>query len=742
MVVSTAMRETKAVSLGQVERTARAFWQDAWGAMQGSIVRALVEYITNADDAYARTSGKGRILVEVEHKRGDEPWEARVRDRAKGMTLDEMKELIGTQGARTSGFAEGQSVRGNLGLGSKDPACFGKVTFESVKDGMYAWFAIDNEGERTSIEKPLKATNELREELGVPANGTVVTISVTAHINCPRHDNLRQILSNHVLLRDIMQDPAREVYLLHASKPDAKPVRLHYDPPKVTTRVNKKAVELPGYKGATADVTLSESDEPFVDEGRRSPTRQAGLLIKGRRAIYESTLFGFEGNQHALAFTGSIRCTDIDRIANDYDERAEKRLPHPVDNPRPIISRQRDGLVEDHPLYQAIRRLAEAELAPLIAEREKKAKERSRQVENARTTKLLSQLAKEAARFMQEAAEEEELDLFVTGTDRAAPPLAIIPRAIEMPPSSDRTITVMAAKVGIADTDVLEVELSFAPPGVVRGSAERVRLGPSRRRDDVLTGTARLSSGPAVGATMLNARLGARTADCALEVIEPTAKPDPIPPARLEFERPAYRLVLNKRKAIRIRSPLGAYADGAIVHVSSNARAVVVLDGGQVSLRQRAEALAMEGTVHVEGRVERESGDLTVTDASHRNAITRVEVVRREESGTDFETKLVDEYQGDQRAQWSTDYGQLRIMGEHPAVRPFLGDRDKGYPGQDTPQFKLLTAELVADAVVRRILLEKHREDELDAGSFYVEQYKLMSRLLARAHRIVAADHQ
>jgi hypothetical protein len=739
--MSSALTGTKTVSLGQVERTARAFWQDAWAAMQGSIVRALVEYITNADDAYTRTTAaRGRILVEVEHKRGDEPWQVRVRDRATGMSLDEMKELIGKQGVRTSGFAEGQSVRGNLGLGSKDPACFGKATFESIKDGMYAWFAIDNEGERTSIDKPLKAIKELRDELGIPANGMVVTIDVTAHISTPRHDTLRQILSNHVLLRDIMQDPDRDVSLLHASRPDAKPVRLHFELPKVTTRVSKKGVDLPGYKGATADIFLAESDEPFADEGRRSPTRQAGLLIKGRRAIYESTLFGFEGNQYGLAFTGWIRCTDIDRIANDYDECAEKRLPHPVDNPRPIISRQRDGLVEDHPLYMAIRRLAEGELAPLIAEREKKVKERSRQVENARTTRLLSQLAKEAARFMQEAAEEEELDLFVTGTDRAAPPLAIIPRAIEMAPNSDRTVTVMAAKAGVGDTEDLDVELTFAPPGVVRGSAERIRLGPSRRRDDVLTATAKLTAGSAVGATMLNALWAARTADCAVEVIEPSAKPDPIPPVGLEFERPTYRLVLNKRKAIRIRAPLSAYADGAVLHVSSSQRGIVVLDGGQVSLRQRAEVLAMDGTIHVEGRVEKESGDLTVTDPSQRIATTRVEVVRREESGTDFETKLVDEHQGDQRAQWSTDYSQLRIMGEHPAVRPYLGDKEKNYPGQDTPQFKLLTAELVADAVVRRILLEKYREDELDAGSFYVQQYKLMSRLLARAHRIVAAD--
>src|SRR5207302_5928529 len=137
---------------------------------------------------------------------------------------------------------------------------------------------------------------------------------------------------------------------------------------------------------------------------------------------------------------------------------------------------------------------------------------------------------------------------------------------------------------------------------------EQVRLGPSRRRDDVLTATTKLKAGPAIGATVLNARLGARANDCAIEVVEPTAPPEPVAPASLEFERPRYRLVLNKPKAIRLRAPLGAYAQGAVMRVTSSTRGIVVLDGGTVALRERPEELAMEGIIHVEGRIEKESG--------------------------------------------------------------------------------------------------------------------------------------
>ncbi len=724
----------RTVKLGQLERTARAFQKDAWEAMRGDIVRALVEYITNADDSYARVRGKGRILVEVEHRR--EPWKARVRDRASGMSMAELRGKIGTQGGRTSGFADGADVRGNLGLGSKDPACFGQVTFESIKDGEYACFAIDAQGDRTSIERPAKVTKEMRDELGVPGNGTVVTLDVIERVLCPRHDNLKGLLSNHVLLRDIMQDEDRHIFLLHASKPGARSERLRYQPAKVTTRVSRKNVELPGYLGAKAEIFIGEADEPFADEGRRSPTRGSGILIKGRRAIYESTLFGFEGNQYAMAFTGWVKSEDIDRIADEYDERAEKGIRHPVDNSMPIISRRREGLVEEHPLYKAILRLVEGELGPLVAAREKRAKELSRAVENAKTTKLFSQLAREAAKFMQEIAEEEELDLPQATGDEPAPPLAIVPGAVEIPFNTQRTLTVMAAKDGLDGSP--EVKLEFAPTDVVQISARAVNLRPSPRRDDVLTATVKVTAGASVGVTLLTANLGLRTADCAIEVTKPMALPEPIPPTRVEFERSHYRLVLNKPRSLKVRAPLGSYAEATILRVASSHRSVVVLDGGELTLRSHPAALAMEGTIRVEGRVEKERAVLTASDPSLLTARAEAEVVRREESGTDFKPELVPEVQGDQRAQWSSDYRVLRIMGEHPAVKPHLGDKDDGYPGQDSPQFRLLMAELVTDAVVRRIVLEKYGDNEIDVGTFYVEQYRLLAKFLSRA-RVVAA---
>jgi hypothetical protein len=727
------------VDLGQLERTPRAFWQDAWAAMRGSIVRAIVEYVTNADDSYARLCKKGRILVEVEHRR-DGVWSVRIRDRAEGMTLIEMKERIGKQGVRSSGFEGGRDVRGNLGLGSKDPACFGRVLFQSIKDGSYAAFAIDDQGETSASPKPLHATKEMRDELGIPQNGTVVTIEVRKPVSCPRHENLKQVLQNHILLRDVMQDRDREVFLLHAQKPDAKPERLTWIAPRTTLRVQQRGLELPGYRGTRADIFIAESDESFADVGRRSEVRKSGLLVKGRRAIYECTLFGLESNVYAQAFTGFIKCDDIDRIAKEYDDLEEKRLSHTEDNPMPIINRQRDGLTEEHPLYRAIRRLAGDTLGPLVSERERRVREQLVRVEQQSTTRLLSQLCREAARFMSEAAEEEEVELELSGEGKGpAPALAIIPRAVEVPLSSQRTLTILAGRGGLEE-GTPEVTLSFSPQGIVNSDSSSVRMKPSRRRNDVLSATVTISAGQAVGATLLVAELGSRRADCAIEVIEPSTPSEPEPPARLQFEREAYRIILGKTKSLKLRAPLNAYPNGTLVRVTSNNPHIVILDGGLIALRSQLDAVAMEGTIRVEGRAENHQARLTALDPSDQKAMADVEVVRREEAG--FEIRLVPEVQGDQRAQWSPGYGELRIMGEHPSLSLYLGDKQENYPGQTTPQFKALLAELVSEAVARRILIEKHSDDEIDAGTLYVEHYRLMGRFLARAHRIVSSGFQ
>lgn len=129
---------------GVVQYTGRAFNQDAQEAMGGDIVRALIELLTNSDDAYESVdgSGIGKINIVIDRSRGRE-WTAAVRD----------------------------SRRGNLGRGAKDVAAFGEVAFESIKDNRYGKLLLRSDGSY-SVAADHKVTEEERSGLGIP-RGTV-----------------------------------------------------------------------------------------------------------------------------------------------------------------------------------------------------------------------------------------------------------------------------------------------------------------------------------------------------------------------------------------------------------------------------------------------------------------------------------------------------------------------------------------------------------------------------------------
>jgi hypothetical protein len=335
--------------------------------MRGDIIRALIETITNSDDAYGDRNGK--IRIEVEHRHG--PKRVITRDRAKGMTSARMKAAMTRLGGRTSGFEAGESVRGNLGRGAKDLAAFGQVAFESICDGRYSRLTLEQTGDY-HLASERDATDEDREALHIPkGNGTVVTIYVTENNRCPRHARLIEKLTKHYQLRDILSDSRREVHLVDLNRDESVTLRHAHPPLQV---VFSGEVGIDGYPEATAVITIYRNHERF-DEPASDPCRPGGMLIKGRRAIYENTYFRFESNPHAGWFSGRVECPFIDELARQYDQRLEEGKNQDERNPIPIITRRRDGLQQAHPFYRVLAAAVEKPLGDLIALEERKARE-------------------------------------------------------------------------------------------------------------------------------------------------------------------------------------------------------------------------------------------------------------------------------------------------------------------------------------------------------------------------------
>ena len=108
-----------------VEADRRTLVQNAKLAIR-DVFDAIVELVTNADDAYQRLESHGRIEIEVERRRGS-PSLLKVRDFAAGMTADVMEHNLSRLGGRVSGMESGLAVRGTNSRGAKDVAALGQA---------------------------------------------------------------------------------------------------------------------------------------------------------------------------------------------------------------------------------------------------------------------------------------------------------------------------------------------------------------------------------------------------------------------------------------------------------------------------------------------------------------------------------------------------------------------------------------------------------------------------------------
>lgn len=720
---------------GRVSYEGRAFHQDATEAMRGDVIRALIETTTNSDDSYGDRDGK--IRIEIEHRRG--PWKVVTRDRAKGMSASRMRDAFLRLGGRTSGFESGESVRGNLGRGAKDLAAFGTVFFESIFDERYSKLTLKQTGDYILDPVDKKVDEKIRDQLGIPrGNGTVVSMDVLDNIRCPQHGKLAERFSKHFQLRDILSHPRREVTLVNVGKD--KGVTLRYAYPSLPVAYQAE-LTIPGYPEAIAAVTIFRNEERY-DDPPSDDSRPAGLLIKGRRAIYENTLFRFESNAMAGWFSGRVECAHIDQLALEYDRRLVAHEPQDEKNPIPIITRRRDGLRQEHPFYKALAAAVEKPLGDLIREEEKKAKESSGH-ESAKMRKTLDALGRDIARLIDEDLRDLEEE-GLPGVGEAGsniPPIRLIPEQAVLYMGEDKTLTVQVR----ADLKLTEIQVEVDPEGVIAVIGEtKIPLTPHKKRpSDVLVGQIRVRPLVEDKETLLSVKCGSYSAVSLIEVRPERVLVEIPEPETLQFERDSYRVAYGKKKTIRILAPVEVVDKlGKDVQVQSSDPGVAILAGGRSLLRLDEEYEFYIGEVIVDAR--KLGTKATITARLGSVSATCNLAVTRDEEGPSIEIQIDDDEAGRNRAivERDGDKIRIRIKGGHPAVRRYQGT-PPDFSGRDQALFKALVAEIVADQAARMVLERKFPvsgAERLDAARFYVEHYFYLHKYLPRCHKTLVAD--
>ena len=710
---------------GELTATTRSYQQDAENAMGSDPIRAIVELVTNADDAYEEVAAtrKGKIRIEWERRRKPNATILRVRDRARGMTRAEIEERLGTLGGRTSGFEAGERRRGLLGRGAKDVVHFGPVAWESKRAGEHTRFAIEYDSGATN-----RWELEQLPPSGPRETGTTVTLEIQPRFRIPREATLLESLRRHYALRPILEDRRGRELTLNSAK-------IVYEQPRGELLADRVRVPIAGNEGHECVVTLRECRESLDDNVSWEYWRHS-LLVTSGRAAYEV----FQGGRFARGryapylarLFGSVDAPGINRLIRAYDDAVERGQTPPPENPIRLVRRDRYGLVErsDHPyvnaLYEAIESLLEPHLERLRQEAE--------QGSGVRQSERLRRRFDRVSVVLNEYLDELEAEGEGGGGHLPEPGLTVIPELRVAEPGEPGRLSVRyrpaeplhdppVATLALSDEDGEHppVELSMSAQA---GGAYFTCTHRSPGRDEGAVSALRVSVDGAV----------------AEGLIEWRRLPEAEPVDAVQFDSASYSVRDGARRVARLLAPWDMVAaseaaprfelhgDPGLQLLNPAAQAVF---GYDEALRAGACPVTVRGSgVGARARIVARLGE-QVAEAELRVTTAAASGIRPQ----------IDEFDVPQRA-W-LDGAILKVNARDPSVRAYLGPKREHWPGLETPHFNVLLAEILASTVVRHRLQAKYLEP-YDAARLFGEYQSDLGKLLPRVHAalVPAADRR
>ena len=316
-----------------------------------SLDDALVELITNSDDAY----DKGKIIqkkieIELDYKLKT----LKVRDFAIGLFAEEMNKCFLQAGKFTSDKAS----RGFFSRGAKDITALGDVTFESVKKRKFSRVILDKDARGMLEVADSKATRKIRKKnLGIPnGNGLLVSINIKDSFELPTPHYLCNIFIHHISLRNILSNIDNNITLKVLNYKDEKYNKIHqlkYENPNGELLMYF-TYKIKYYPDAEAFFALYESKDKLYNNGNKK-YNDWGILISSQKVIHDNTTFNSKNtfNPNMKKLFGIIHCDYLNQLLHDYDKNGStKRNPFPILDPSRV-----GGINFKHPFMKRLNKI-------------------------------------------------------------------------------------------------------------------------------------------------------------------------------------------------------------------------------------------------------------------------------------------------------------------------------------------------------------------------------------------------
>lgn len=309
-----------------------------------TIPEGLVELITNSQDAYISVenmeddSNMNTLPIHIYSNVLDRT--ITVKDNAKGMTSQEMKDKLLTVGSLTAN----EFTRGLIGRGAKDISNLGDVEFIGIKDNKISKCKIYQNLTGEILVQDQNVTQEERKKYNILGNGMIVNLEVSSVIDFPNDVDLHNQMKNNYFLRKLYNESSHPIYL------NGK--KLVYDYPKGEEILDIEFT-VPNYPDAVATFKVYKSEE-IIPNPNTDLEMKYGILVSSSKSVYEcgglyahNSLYSsdYRWNPNIKMIYGELQCDYIDKLAREISTVGKS-----IENPFLIFDpNRRNGLHKKHP---------------------------------------------------------------------------------------------------------------------------------------------------------------------------------------------------------------------------------------------------------------------------------------------------------------------------------------------------------------------------------------------------------
>lgn len=538
----------------KLETVTRGYLQQMSAAMQGDIRNALIELITNADDAYVSSQGSGKtgqtIKVTIEDFNPEDfeyHFEEKVvavvsvSDAAGGIEPGKMKDKFTQYGAATSHLADGGLSRGIFGRGAKDVSVFGYASFHTVRGGLFAELTFSPNGGKDFEARPAGKQERAFLALNEDESGLRASVLITEKNlkSAPAFGKLADTLKNEAQLKWVLETRhvtledkrnGNYVQLLPTHEVGKLLINKHYTLKDFSEPIHLKVFQL-----------STENDEEVTSLSNH------GMLAHCGRVAFENSWFSFKQHSGAEWL------------------RAELDLPNALEQVRQdnidglatgtLIDPSRKGLNRSHPyVVQALEAIG-GELLQVM--KKISAEKQAGQGESERLRKVDHIAAAAVGKLLKEFFESLDDEQSGAGQTASLSDFDAIPPMLRVAPNSKGTVTLRTKE------DLVQAQFSViagfdpsepGPPSGPFGADIKQEWKRHPRLDRHITQW-RFESGQNEGLFTVRFVLGKEVAETQILVSSAEMNEEYIP-TRMQFEKGSVQVSPNRGKNLVLVGPV------------------------------------------------------------------------------------------------------------------------------------------------------------------------------------------